>query len=181
VLVTENGVVEGKVVEKGVMNLRALQNVIDSQSLPYLFPFSQFSFPTDLAFIVLAEGQKSAFFQTSITLPLRRSKNSEGSDRDLYKSPGGVVLPPANKLVQYRKLVGAAKVRNVQVGEAASEYIQNDFVQERQNDKSVTADDLIMRMAIARLVALSLREKEINEDVWDRAKALDGQRKARAA
>lgn len=45
------------------MNLKALQDVISSQSLPYVFPFSQFSFPTDLSFIILAEGRKSAFFQ----------------------------------------------------------------------------------------------------------------------
>ena len=92
VLVTESGVAEGKLIEKGVMpftfldyillyavphetemltgcfmtgimNLKALQDVMGSQSLPYIFPFSQFSFPTDLGFVVLAEGKKSAFFQ----------------------------------------------------------------------------------------------------------------------
>jgi hypothetical protein len=47
----------------GIMNLKALQDVINTQTLPYVFPFSQFSFPTDLGFIVLAEGRKSAFFQ----------------------------------------------------------------------------------------------------------------------
>lgn len=47
----------------GIMNLKALQDVMSTQSLPYVFPFSQFSFPTDLGFVVLAEGRKSAFFQ----------------------------------------------------------------------------------------------------------------------
>jgi Mini-chromosome maintenance replisome factor len=92
VLITESGVAEGKLIEKGVMpftfldyillytmpheterltacfmtgimNLKALQDVMSSQSLPYIFPFSQFSFPTDLGFVILAEGKKSAFFQ----------------------------------------------------------------------------------------------------------------------
>jgi hypothetical protein len=44
------------------MNLKALQDVMSTQSLPYVFPFSQFSFPTDLGFVILAEGSKSAFF-----------------------------------------------------------------------------------------------------------------------
>jgi hypothetical protein len=163
------------------MNLKALQGVMDSQALPYRFPFSQFSFPTDLVFIVLAEGRKSAFFQTTITLPLRQSKNlSAESDSDLYKSPEEVVLPPADKILRFRRLLSAAKVGKVQVGEFTSEYIQNDFVRDRQNDKSITADDLITRMTVARLVALSLQEKEVNIDIWEKAKALDRRRKARA-
>lgn len=52
----------------GIMNLKALQDVIDSQSLSYLFPFSQFSFPTDLGFVILAEGRKSAFFQVRLAV-----------------------------------------------------------------------------------------------------------------
>lgn len=33
------------------------------QSLAYIFPFSQFSFPTDISCIVLSEGKKSTFFK----------------------------------------------------------------------------------------------------------------------
>jgi len=75
--------------------------------------------------------------------------------------------------------VSIAKAGKVQVDETAAEYIQNDFVRERQDDKSITADDLILRMTIARLLALSLHEKEVNVKIWERAKALDGRRKAR--
>lgn len=45
------------------MNIKAIQDVITSQSLTYVFPFSSFSFPTDLGIVILAEGRKSAFFQ----------------------------------------------------------------------------------------------------------------------
>lgn len=53
----------------GVLNVMAVQNIMLSQSLPYKFPFSEFSFPTDLSFIVLAEGKKSAFLKVrNVTL-----------------------------------------------------------------------------------------------------------------
>lgn len=42
------------------------------------------------------------------------------------------------------------------------QHIQNDFVQERQDDKSVTADDLITRMTIVRFVVLHFDEGSIN-------------------
>lgn len=63
VLVTESGIEEGKLVERGVLNVRAIQQVIDTQTLAYKFPFSEFSFPTDINFVILAEGTKSALFQ----------------------------------------------------------------------------------------------------------------------
>jgi len=36
-----------------------------------------------------------------------------------------------------------------------------------------------MRMTIARLLALSLHEKEVSVEIWERAKALDGRRRAK--
>ena len=80
-LVTEGGVREGKLVERGecsssrtergaylstnvgLMNINALQEVLSSQTLTYVFPFSQFSFPTDISCIIMTEGKKSAFFK----------------------------------------------------------------------------------------------------------------------
>lgn len=64
-LVTESGVQEGKLVDRGVLNVRALQEVMATQTLSYAFPFSAFSFPTDISCIVLSEGSKSAFFKVS--------------------------------------------------------------------------------------------------------------------
>jgi Mini-chromosome maintenance replisome factor len=62
-LMTEGGIQEGKLVERGVLNVRAIQEVISAQTLAYKFPFSEFSFPTDISFVVLAQGTKSALFQ----------------------------------------------------------------------------------------------------------------------
>ena len=63
VLMTEGGIQEGKLVERGVLNVRAIQEVLSTQTLAYKFPFSEFSFPTDIGFVILAEGTKSALFQ----------------------------------------------------------------------------------------------------------------------
>jgi Mini-chromosome maintenance replisome factor len=62
-LMTEGGIQEGKLVERGVLNVRAIQQVMSTQTLAYKFPFSEFSFPTDIGFVILAQGTKSAFFQ----------------------------------------------------------------------------------------------------------------------
>ena len=47
----------------GIHNLRAMQEMMTGQTLEYVFPYSKFSFPTDVAFLVVCEGSRSAFFQ----------------------------------------------------------------------------------------------------------------------
>ncbi|PCH38721.1 hypothetical protein WOLCODRAFT_115930, partial [Wolfiporia cocos MD-104 SS10] len=192
-LVTEAGVKEGKLIDRGVLNIRALQEVISTQTLAYTFPYSQFSFPTDITCIVLSEGSKSAFFkasydaillsinltwylQTDICVPL------QGTPTDMagrYYKPGeSVRLPPPEKLAAFRNLVVGARAGKVKVSEETSEYIQQDFVRDRQQDSSITSDDLIRRMTVARLYALSLHETSLSIDVWESAKRLDEQRRA---
>ena len=45
----------------GVLNVRALKQCISSQTIAYSFPFNDFSFSTDLNFLVLTQDKKSAF------------------------------------------------------------------------------------------------------------------------
>jgi len=87
----------------------------------------------------------------------------------------------------FRKLVGGGKVGNVSLTSETAEYIQDDFVNERQvatsfksevASEGITSDDLIQRMTVARLLALSLQESEISISTWGRAKKLEAARKA---
>ncbi|OJT14187.1 Mini-chromosome maintenance complex-binding protein [Trametes pubescens] len=119
-LVTEGDVTEGQFLERGVMNVRALQDVMDAQTLPYIFPFSQFSFPTDVSCIVLSEGRKSAFFRTDLNVPLR-APTTPAAISALYKPADEVRLPSADKLAAFRDLVVGARGGKVQVPEATSE------------------------------------------------------------
>ncbi|KAG6910910.1 hypothetical protein DXG01_006593 [Tephrocybe rancida] len=200
-LITEGGVTEGKLSDRGIMNLHAVQETMSTQTLEYAFPFSRFAFDTNIAFIVLAEGKKSAFFQTDINIPLQPTT----AEFDPYVAPEKIKVPTRDKLEAFRSLVGAAKVGNMSVGEKTAKFIQEDFVKERQAAPSSTdapsSEDLIQRMMIARsvqklldsvvacgaksecvrLLALSRQELEITVEVWEAAKVLEDGRKARAA
>ncbi|KAG6889789.1 hypothetical protein C0992_004207 [Termitomyces sp. T32_za158] len=178
-LVTEGGITEGKVVERGLVNLRALQEAISTQRLEYVFPFSCFAFDTDVTFITLAEGKKSAFFQTDINVPLQ----PQTTNFDFYATPEAIRQLPQEKLDAFRSLIGAAKVGNMTVGENSAQFIQDDFVKERQAASSTSepfsSESLIQRMMTARLLALSLHETEITVPIWEAAKSMDMRRKAR--
>jgi hypothetical protein len=53
-------------------------------------------------------------------------------------------------------------------------------VKQRQADKSITSDDLIHQMTLAKLKTLSLHEEEVTIEIWEQMKELDARRKASA-
>ncbi|KAG2020570.1 hypothetical protein CC2G_005893 [Coprinopsis cinerea AmutBmut pab1-1] len=68
-MVSELPLNEGTVSERGLLNLKQVQDMINHQTLDYVFPFSRYSFETDINFIVLAAGKRSAFFTVRHLLP----------------------------------------------------------------------------------------------------------------
>lgn len=176
VLVTESGIEEGKLIERGVLNVQTVQQVIDTQTIAYKFPFSEFSFPTDLNFIILAEGTKSALFQTDITFPLKST-----STGDLYKPKSDIKLPSTDKLEAFRRLILGAKAGSIEVTNTISEHIQEDFVRQRKTDNAMTPEDLKQIITLARLICLTMHESSLTVDGWERAKELDKRRMARFA
>ncbi|KAI9443235.1 mini-chromosome maintenance replisome factor-domain-containing protein [Lactarius indigo] len=137
VLMTESGIQEGKLVELGVLNVRAVQQVIDTQTLA-------FSFPTDINFVILAEGTKSALFLTDVTLPLDSPSTS-----DLYKPKSDIKLPSTDKLEAFRRLILGAKVGNIEVTDAISEKTLSD---KESTDDAMSPEDLKRTITLARLV-----------------------------
>lgn len=76
--------------------------------------------------------------------------------------------------------LSASANKQFEIPEAISEHIQSDFVKMRQN-KSVTQEDLVLRMTVARLLATSLGRATLDQETWERTKELDEVRKARLA
>ncbi|KDQ60574.1 hypothetical protein JAAARDRAFT_31540 [Jaapia argillacea MUCL 33604] len=172
ILVNESGVQEGKLAENGINNILITQDVMSSQTIPYIFPFSRFSFPTDINFVVLAQGKKSAFFKTDIGVELKR----RSSDVDLYKPKDRVGGLSSEILDAFRELIGSASSGTVKVGPTMSAYIQNAFVEERQKSPSITQDHLIHMMTVAKLMALSMHATELTPEIWERTKTLESRR-----
>ncbi|KAI0284000.1 mini-chromosome maintenance replisome factor-domain-containing protein [Russula aff. rugulosa BPL654] len=175
-LMTEGGIQEGKLIERGVLNVRTIQQVINTQTLAYKFPFSEFSFPTDINFVVLAEGSKSALFQTDVTLPLNVPPTC-----DLYKPKSDIKLPSTDKLEAFRRLILSAKTGNIEVTDTISEHIQEDFVRQRKADNATSPEELKQTITVARLVGLTKHESTVTVEGWEHAKELNKRRKARFA
>ncbi|KAI0300257.1 hypothetical protein BC826DRAFT_668290 [Russula brevipes] len=173
-LMTEDGILEGKLVERGVLNVQAIQQVMSAQTLAYKFPFSEFSFPTDIGFVILAQGSKSALFHTDVTLPLNLS-----STTDLYKPKSDIKLPSTDKLEAFRHLVLSAKTGTTVVTDTISE-VHAEF-RFRKADGAMSPEDLKQTITLARLISLTKHESTVTVEGWEHAKELNKRRKARFA
>ncbi|KAF8582639.1 hypothetical protein K439DRAFT_1635083 [Ramaria rubella] len=175
VLLSDSGVQEGKITESGLKNIQALQNALTMQTVDYHFPFaSPYQFPTDLSFILITEGKKCAFGETQLYIPMECKVT-----KDCFRSPEDIRLPSLPRLESFRNLLGGAKIGDVKVTEEISEHIQADFVKERRRNSAMTADDLMIRISIARLLALLRHDTLLTTEVWQAATDLDDRRKQR--
>ena len=86
-------------------------------------------------------------------------------------------------LSRLRNYVTLAKSSAFDISEEAMNFVQEDFVRERQNANShlKTSDDLHTLLVLARLLALSRGEKSINQNIWSEAKNMENERKLRSA
>lgn len=101
--------------------------MMGNQNLRYAFPFSQFSFNTEINFILLVDGRRSPFFtvifsngrirstispkpssQTDISLPLRPQTEDTGP---LYKDESEIKMPNQGQLDTFRNLLTSARRR----------------------------------------------------------------------
>ena len=75
-------------------------------------------------------------------------------DADLYKPASAIKLPSPEKLEAFRNLILGAKNKTIELKDAVSQVVQDDFVEERKVDKSVSPDDLKRSIMVARCAQL---------------------------
>ncbi|KAG8906056.1 hypothetical protein FRB99_007713 [Tulasnella sp. 403] len=190
ITVLETNVQEGRLSTNATENLHTLRDVLRTQTLHYKYPYSSgsgFEFLTDLACVVLCDGgksKKSVFLpNTDITIPLCPTAKPDGGSYNPFKPLDEIALPKKETLDAFRNFVCGAMSGAVKVTESLSKYIQADFVKERSESASkatnITPDDLILRMNLVRLLALTYHETEVTKDMWDKVKMLDQSRRDR--
>ncbi|KAL0088227.1 mini-chromosome maintenance replisome factor-domain-containing protein [Phycomyces blakesleeanus] len=177
-LVDETVLSEGTLDDTGVRNIQALMNVIHTQSLNYMFPYSQFELDTNLGVISLSSTK--SMLPNHCTVPLQaRFALTDGNLKDTMQYSN-------ETLDMFRAYIESAKHGEYEIPDDVSEYIQEEFVNERkraaENGTTLPSqEDLMARMSISRLVALSFGERYLTKDTFNYAVSLDEQRKGRDA
>ncbi|CAH1758757.1 4391_t:CDS:10 [Entrophospora sp. SA101] len=92
-------------------------------------------------------------------------------------------------LLKFRNFISIQRYSDYTIPENVSEYIQKDFLSQRQrqsqrssnNDNKLflSSEDFMLRMTLARLIALSFGAEELTIDLWNYTQKLDDERKLR--
>ena len=179
-LLDETVMNNGQLNPEGVKNITALGQVIKFQALPYDFGYHNLSFDTDIPCLVLSEGRSILPFDFQLFLKPQVEVNQAKLD-DIFSQAGkSLDIEQLNRLRNY---VTTAKSMNFELSEEAQNFVQEDFVQQRQNPSAdiKTSDDLHSLLVLARLICLSRGEKSLNPSIWNEAKSLEKERKQRSA
>ncbi|ORX63213.1 hypothetical protein DM01DRAFT_1360985 [Hesseltinella vesiculosa] len=167
-LVDETCLSEGKLGDRGVRNMQTLIKVIQHQSLPYAFPYSQYDFDTDLSFITLSQGK--SLLPHDCSLPWQPQY---ALDDLQHHAP-----PSDHQLNLYRMYLQTCRHGSYEIPEAMSQFIQEEFVKERKQASETqarlpTQEDLMVLMNLCRLVTLSFGETVLTKQLFDHALALN--------
>lgn len=167
---------QGTLKDTGVRNMHSIQNVIQSQKLDYGFPFSSFTFDTDLIGVVLTDHSKSI-------IPGTVHINLRGRTENLC---GELALP--NHVELWREFILQSRSKNVVIPDSISNLIQQSFVDERQAHKQAglsgegtSSDDLGRRITMARLLTSldDFDKSEMNDGHWSVITRLEKERESR--
>ncbi|KAG0028690.1 hypothetical protein BGZ81_004534 [Podila clonocystis] len=167
----ETALEEGTLMEKGLKNLKAISNVSLSQTLGYVFPFSNIDFQTDISLLIVSLGNSLVPVDCAITL-----KPEE--------SPSTCVPPTEEQLRSFRKFISVLRLMEYKFSEEMAKEIESEFMEQRKAATAtgtalMTPNELAFDISLARLVALSRGEQCLTKASWDQAVALSKQVKAR--
>ena len=153
----------------GMRNIKALASVLELHKLGYVFPYSEFEFETDMNALILSQGKSFLPFDVQCTL--------ESDTSDLYGESASNQVDEET-LAQWRRAVLAARsaetAKAFEIPPEVSEQIQHEFVAARKEEHGgAKQEDLVRRMALVRLLAISRGEGKLTSETWKRAVQLD--------
>lgn len=158
----------------GVKNMTALGNIASWQKIEYDFNYHQVEFQTDIAVLILSE--KRSMLATDAHLPLNPSPNGMNLPELISRLDNNKDL-----LMKMRNYITALKMVPFNMGDAMQESVQQDFIQSRASGQPnpMSAEDFHMLLVLSRLLAVTYGKVELTESLWQRAKAMEIERKTR--
>ncbi|XP_042219539.1 LOW QUALITY PROTEIN: mini-chromosome maintenance complex-binding protein-like [Homarus americanus] len=170
-VVDETALTAGKLETKGVENLTAMCNVIRGQTIDYDFEYHKIEQKTNIPVLIVSEEQ------TMMTSDIGVRLEPKHSDVSAAFSRVEAMLTP-DLLQRIRSYLTAARLMDYTLLEDMQKMVQEDFVDTRKNDDTISAYDLHSLLVLARLLAVSCGQNTLTPEVWKSAIILRNERKS---
>jgi len=167
---------DGQLTAQGLANLTALGNVITWQRAEYDFKFQKLEYDTDVPCLVLSEGR--SMLPSDLQLMLKPDcKASVDVITEKYSGVGSYLT--AALLTKLRTFLTQCRQATFNLTEDMMKAVQGDFVAMRQAAGGITVEDFHTLLVLARLVAKGHGRSSLLEEDWEKAKAMEVERRAR--
>jgi hypothetical protein len=170
-VVDEAQLAAGQLTQIGLANLKALHDVVLWQKLEYDFEFHTLTFNTDYPCLITSTG-RSLFSKDGncCVLPIVGPPSPQSATVEVNEQFLEVCRT-------YLSLIKQNEMKPV--SEEVSKLIQDNFVQLRQANAKITADDFHTMLTISRYAAMSFGETELTIERFLFARTLEAQRAQR--
>lgn len=164
----------GQLISDGVRNVTAIGNVTSWQKIEYDFNYHQVEFHTDISVLILSE--RRSMVATDATLPLRFNSPNSGFAELAQKLDANPEL-----LTQMRNYLTVVRLLPFNLDDSMQEIVQQDFIQSRSPGQAnpMSTEDFHLLLVLSRLLALTYGKTNLDESLWQRAKAMEAERKTR--
>lgn len=174
VVLDETKLSPGKLNTSGINNVKALTEVIQYQKLTYNFKYYQLDFDCDIPFLILSEGK--SLLCSDVHVVMDPDQNCIDTFAEIIEAANHFLKPEL--LEDIRKYLTQAKLIKYEISSNIEEFIQQEFVDMRQNE-NFTADDLHGLLVLARLTTIADGKTCIDKESWKKACEMEKTRKSR--
>lgn len=159
---------------EGVRNVTALGNITTWQKIEYDFSFHQVEFHTDIPVLVLSE--RRSMLATDAHVPLKAISNGSSSSELIARLEANPEL-----LIRMRNYLTVMRMLPFSLSDDIQEAVQNDFIQSRAPGQAspMSTEDFHLLLVLSRLLALTYGKTDLPESLWQKAKAMEQERKVR--
>ncbi|EFX76920.1 hypothetical protein DAPPUDRAFT_305993 [Daphnia pulex] len=171
----ETAMTEGQLIADGVRNVTAIGNISSWQKIEYDFNYHQVEFHTDIPVLILSE--RRSIVATDVNLPLRLNMSRGRPFAELIEK----LETNAELLIQMRNYLTVTRLLPFKLNDAIQEAVQQDFIQSRAPGQAnpMSTEDFHLLLVLSRLLALTYGKTELDVSLWQRAKAMEAERKSR--
>ncbi|KAA6418765.1 MAG: E2F target 1 [Trebouxia sp. A1-2] len=167
-LLDETDMQQGQLTDVGCKNVIALGTLMASQVLDCDFGAYSLPMPVDAPVTVLSVG--ASLLKPSVDLELLI--NAAGT------SPQSTGVGEES-LPAIRAYLHQVQHLDFDMGKANSAWLEQDFIDARRQDQSVTASDFHKQLTLARLISVSRAETQMTKVRWHQMKAMEHARLSR--
>jgi hypothetical protein len=171
IIVDETKLSEGKVLEQGLKNLRALNKVASSSLLEYQFgeyaPVSEF--PVDTPVFVVSERPSLLYHDLVCPVHPVSASDSDANDMDANSDPS------ADDLDCWRNYLMLARNCEFEFDSVGSQILEKGFAvicAQQSNRSQMFEKQMHLRATFARLYCMSHAQQTMSEDLWKQGMSL---------